>query len=70
MFGPGDAFLTPLLEMLRQMPAFPLFGGGKTKLQPAYVEDVAEAMFGYCRRLTRTRYMSWPGRGFTPIENC
>lgn len=44
MFGPGDSFLTPLLEMLRQMPAFPLFGGGKTKLQPAYVEDVAEAI--------------------------
>ena len=44
MFGPGDAFLTPLLAMLRQMPAFPLFGGGKTKLQPAYVEDVAEAI--------------------------
>lgn len=44
MFGPGDAFLTPLLAMLRQMPAFPLFGGGQTKLQPAYVEDVAEAI--------------------------
>ena len=43
MFGPGDAFLTPLLSMLRRMPVFPMFGGGETKLQPAYVEDVAEA---------------------------
>jgi NADH dehydrogenase len=44
MFGPGDAFLTPLLTMLRHMPVFPMFGSGKTRLQPAYVEDVAEAI--------------------------
>jgi NADH dehydrogenase len=44
MFGPGDAFVTPLLVMIRQMPAFPMFGTGKTRLQPVYVEDVAEAI--------------------------
>ena len=44
MFGPGDAFLTPLLTMLRHMPVFPMFGSGETRLQPAYVEDVAEAI--------------------------
>jgi uncharacterized protein YbjT (DUF2867 family) len=44
MFGPGDAFLTPLLAMLRHMPVFPMFGNGETRLQPAYVEDVAEAI--------------------------
>ncbi len=43
-FGPCDAFVTPLLVMIRQMPAFPMFGSGKTRLQPAYVEDVAEAI--------------------------
>jgi uncharacterized protein YbjT (DUF2867 family) len=43
MFGPGDAFLTPLLGMLRRTPVFPMFGSGLTRLQPAYVEDVAEA---------------------------
>jgi NADH dehydrogenase len=42
MFGPGDAFVTPLLVMIRQMPAFPMFGTGKTRVQPVYVEDVAE----------------------------
>jgi uncharacterized protein YbjT (DUF2867 family) len=26
MFGPGDAFLTPLLAMLRRLPVFPIFG--------------------------------------------
>ena len=44
MFGPGDAFLTPLLAMLRRMPVFPMFGSGATRLQPVYVEDVAVAI--------------------------
>src|SRR6201981_202534 len=44
MFGPGDAFLTPLLAMLRRTPVFPMFGSRSTRLQPAYVGDVAEAV--------------------------
>jgi NADH dehydrogenase len=44
MFGPDDAFLTPVLDLLRQLPVFPLFGKGQTRLQPVYVEDVAEAI--------------------------
>src|ERR1044071_6881185 len=43
MFGSGDAFLTPLLLMLRRLPVFPMFGDGGTRVQPAYVEDVGEA---------------------------
>jgi uncharacterized protein YbjT (DUF2867 family) len=44
MFGPDDAFLTPLMKMLRMFPVFPMFGRGQTALQPAYVEDVGEAI--------------------------
>lgn len=44
MFGPDDAFLTSLARMLRVSPVFPLFGTGNTRLQPAHVEDVAEAI--------------------------
>lgn len=44
MFGPGDAFVTPLLKMLRVLPIFPMFGSGQTRLQPAHVDDVAEAI--------------------------
>src|SRR5271170_5060679 len=44
MFGRGDAFLIPIARMLRRLPAFPLFGQGQTQLQPAYVEDVADAI--------------------------
>jgi uncharacterized protein YbjT (DUF2867 family) len=44
MFGPDDAFLTPLANLVQRLPIFPLFGAGETALQPAYVEDVAEAI--------------------------
>jgi uncharacterized protein YbjT (DUF2867 family) len=44
MFGPDDAFLTIMLELLRRLPIYPMFGRGLTRLQPAYVEDVAEAI--------------------------
>ena len=44
MFGPDDAFVMPLLKILRVLPIFPMFGRGQTRLQPAYVEDVAEAI--------------------------
>jgi NADH dehydrogenase len=44
LFGPDDAFLTIMLELLRRLPIYPIFGRGLTRLQPAYVEDVAEAI--------------------------
>lgn len=44
MFGPDDAFLIPLMKMLRMFPVFPMFGRGQTALQPSYVEDVGEAV--------------------------
>ncbi|UVK54533.1 complex I NDUFA9 subunit family protein [Mesorhizobium sp. AR02] len=42
MFGPDDAFLTIILKLLRRLPIYPMFGRGLTRLQPAYVGDVAE----------------------------
>lgn len=44
MFGPDDAFLLPITGLLRKLPLFPLFGRGRTRLQPVHVEDVAEAI--------------------------
>jgi NADH dehydrogenase len=44
MFGPDDAFLGPLVALLRAFPVFPMFGSGRTALQPAFVEDVGEAV--------------------------
>lgn len=44
MFGPDDSFLTVLLGLLQRLPIYPMFGRGQTRLQPAHVEDVAEAI--------------------------
>jgi uncharacterized protein YbjT (DUF2867 family) len=44
MFGADDAFLTTILALLRRLPIYPMFGRGLTRLQPAFVEDVSEAI--------------------------
>jgi uncharacterized protein YbjT (DUF2867 family) len=44
MFAPDDAFLTAILRLLRSLPAYPMFGNGRTRLQPVYVDDVAAAV--------------------------
>jgi uncharacterized protein YbjT (DUF2867 family) len=44
MFGPGDALLTTVIKLLKRLPIYPMFGRGRTRLQPVYVEDVAEAV--------------------------
>ena len=44
MFGADDAFLNTLIKLLRRLPVYPMFGRGQTRLQPADVEDVGEAV--------------------------
>jgi uncharacterized protein YbjT (DUF2867 family) len=44
MFASDDAFLTTILRLLRSLPAYPIFGDGRTRLQPVYVDDVAAAI--------------------------
>jgi uncharacterized protein YbjT (DUF2867 family) len=44
MFAADDAFLTTILRLLRTLPAYPLFGDGRTRLQPVYADDVAAAI--------------------------
>jgi len=43
MFGPGDALFGSLADIARRFPVLPLIGGS-TRLQPVYLEDVAEAI--------------------------
>jgi NADH dehydrogenase len=44
MFGRDDALLNTLVKLLKRLPAYPMFGRGLTRLQPAHAEDVAEAI--------------------------
>ena len=44
MFGPEDAFLNRLAALARVLPVLPLFGKGEVRLQPVYVDDVADAV--------------------------
>lgn len=44
VFGPEDQFFNRLAAMAQIFPALPLIGGGRTRLQPVYVGDVAQAV--------------------------
>ncbi|KQV84230.1 complex I NDUFA9 subunit family protein [Rhizobium sp. Root1220] len=44
VFGPEDGFFNKFADMARMSPVLPLIGGGKTRFQPVYVVDVAEAV--------------------------
>jgi uncharacterized protein YbjT (DUF2867 family) len=43
VFGPEDDFFNRFAEMARFSPVLPLIGGGKTRFQPVYVGNVADA---------------------------
>ena len=50
MFGTDGGFITTVLDLMRKLPAYPMFGRGRTRMQPVAVDDVAEAI---ARILTR-----------------
>lgn len=50
VFGPEDRFFNKFASMAMLSPALPLIGGGATRLQPVYVDDVADAI---CETLIR-----------------
>ena len=44
VFGPEDNFFNRFASLAQFLPALPLIGGGPTKFQPIYVEDVAKSI--------------------------
>lgn len=44
VFGPEDDFFNRFAALARMAPALPLIGGGRTRFQPVFVGDVAEAV--------------------------
>lgn len=50
VFGPGDDFFNRFAGLTRISPALPLIGGGKTRFQPVFVGDVADAVLAALTR--------------------
>lgn len=50
IFGVEDEFFNRFATLASYSPVLPLIGGGKTKFQPVYVDDVADAV---CEALVR-----------------
>ena len=48
--GPRDSFFNRFAAMARLSPALPLIGGGRTRFQPVYVGDVADAIVAALER--------------------
>jgi uncharacterized protein YbjT (DUF2867 family) len=44
LFAQDDGFLTTILRLLRVLPAYPIFGDGRIRLQPVYADDIAVAI--------------------------
>jgi len=44
VFGPGDNIVNRFAGMARSLPILPLVGGGRSRMQPVYVEDVVDAI--------------------------
>ena len=44
VFGPEDGFFNRFARMSQLSPVLPLIGGGRTRFQPVYVGDVADAV--------------------------
>ncbi len=40
IYGPDDHFFNGFATLARRLPVLPLIGGGRTRFQPVYVEDV------------------------------
>ncbi len=64
VFGPKDSFFNKFANMARFAPVLPLIGGGKTRFQPIYVDDVADAVcvaLGDDKHNGRTYELGGPG---------
>lgn len=48
VFGPEDEFFNRFAGMAVSAPLLPLIGGGKTRFQPVFVGDLAEAIANAC----------------------
>jgi uncharacterized protein YbjT (DUF2867 family) len=50
VFGEDDHFFTRFATMIRSSPVLPLIGGGTTKFQPVFVDDIAAGLSELLKR--------------------
>jgi uncharacterized protein YbjT (DUF2867 family) len=50
VFGEDDHFFTRFAAMIRSSPVLPLIGGGTTKFQPVFVDDIAAGLLEILNR--------------------
>ena len=61
IFGPEDGFFNKFAALARFTPALPLIGAGRTRFQPVFVGDVAQAIVtGLSRQDGRTYELGGP----------
>jgi NADH dehydrogenase len=70
MFGPDDAFPTPLLAILRRLPVFPMLAVEQLGCSRSMSRMSLTQSFAYCGRRPRHSFMSWPDHVSIPIKNC
>jgi NADH dehydrogenase len=46
IFGPKDAFVNQLAEIIKALPAMPVIGNGEYEMQPIFADDVARCFAG------------------------
>jgi len=51
VFGKEDILVNNIAWLLRKFPVFPIFGSGQYRLQPIYVQDLAEIVVAYAKEL-------------------
>ena len=50
MVGTEDRMYNNYAQLAKSLPFIPIFDGGRTKLQPVYVRDVADAVISSLKR--------------------
>jgi uncharacterized protein YbjT (DUF2867 family) len=70
MFARDDGFLTTILRLLRVLPAYPIFGDGRTRLQPVYADDVAAAITQLLRQSSRLPSTNRLARASIHMRSC
>ena len=70
IFGPEDDFFNKFASMARISPVLPLIGGGKTKFQPVYVDNVAEAVLRSVEGLAKPGIYELGGHEVLTFREC